>query len=328
MGHHFSTDLARMHPQLDLTDVYAFESDRPGKTCFVLILNPKSKPGDPENFSTDAIYKFHLGANKQNSDGLIYTVRVRSGVAMVGSMKQSQEDLGVAGNPIGEAQLDRIAEFPGDVRFWAGTVRDPFFGNQNGLRELREAFAKRSLDLDAFKRHLGESPFAGLVSSALVLEIPNTSLPPKIYYYASDDWHDQGHWHRANRVAYVLVPHLYLFSTTDQQRSIRYSHLPALDEQYQTLAAETIEKYARMAGFQSDPVAYGKRIAEAILPDAVPYEIGSKAHYGLEGANGRKLSDDAMDAALSWVVGAAVDDGVQQPIGRVAKDFPFVVPIR
>jgi hypothetical protein len=125
----------------------------------------------------------------------------------------------------------------------------------------------------------------------------------------------------------VLVPHLYLFSTTDEQRSSRHEHPPALDSQYQALAAETIEKYARLAGFQSDPVAYAKRIAESILPDAVPYRIGSQAHYGIAGANGRKLTDDAMDAALSWVVGAAVNDGVNQPEGRVSSSFPFVVPV-
>ena len=33
--------LARSHPQLDLTDIYAFESDLPGKTCFVLICQPQ-----------------------------------------------------------------------------------------------------------------------------------------------------------------------------------------------------------------------------------------------------------------------------------------------
>lgn len=213
------------------------------------------------------------------------------------------------------------------MRFWAGTVRDPFFGNQNGLRELREAFAQGALDLDAFKRHAGESPFAGLLSSAIVLEIPNRLLPPTIYYFASADWLDQGHWHRANRVAYVLVPHLYLFSTSDEQRASRYEHLPAFDGQYQVLAAATIEKYTRLAGLQSDPAAYARRVAESILPDAVPYRIGSKAHYGIDGANGRRLSDDAMDAALSWVVGTPVNDGVDQPEGRVSPCFPFVVPV-
>ena len=278
MGHHFSTDLARKHPQLDLTDVYAFESDLPGKTCLVLILNPKSVAGDPNNFSADAIYKFHLGADKLNSGGLIYTVRFRADVGTVSLLEQSREDLGLIGNDIAEVRLNQITESPGGLRFWAGTVRDPFFGNQNGLREFREAFAKGALDLDAFKRHAGESPFEGLVSSAIVLEIPNTLLPPTIYYFASADWRDQGHWHRSNRVAYVLVPHLYLFSTNDEQRSSRNAHLPALDRQYQTLAATTIEKYARMAGFQSDPAAYARRVAESILPDAVPYRIGSKAH--------------------------------------------------
>jgi hypothetical protein len=327
MGHHFSTELAKSHPQLDLTDVYAFESDLPGKTCLVLILNPKSKVNAADNFSADAIYKFHLGADKLHDGGLIYAVRFRAGIAKVSLLEQSPDGLGLTGNDVGEAPLNQVAELPTGLRFWAGTVHDPFFGNQNGLRELREAFAKGALDLGAFQRHPGESPFVGIVSSAIVLEIPNQMLPQTIYYFASVDWHDQGHWHKANRVGYVLVPHLYLFSTTDEQRSSRNEHSPALDSQYQALAAETIENYSRLAGIQSDAAAYAKRIAESILPDAVPYRIGSKAHYGVDGANGRKLSDDAMDAALSWVVGTSVNDGVAQPAGRVSQSFPFVVPL-
>ncbi len=326
MGHHFSTSLARGHPQLDLTDVYAFESDRPGKTCLVLILNPKSTAGASDNFSTDAIYKFHLGADKFHRKSQTYTVRFGVDAASIGLLPRTDDSLGLSGDDVGEAQLHQVTEFPSGLRFWAGTVRDPFFGNQNGLRELREALAKGALDLGAFNRHAGQSPFADIVSSAIVLEIPNISLSPIIYYYASVEWRDHGHWHRANRVAHVLVPHLYLFSTTDEQRSARNEHLPALDSQWQALAAETIEKYARLAGFQSDPKSYAKRIADSILPDAVPYKIGTEARYGMAGANGRKLTDDAMDVALSWVVGVAVNDGVDQPKGRVSGSFPFVVP--
>jgi hypothetical protein len=326
MGHHFSTDLARRHPQLDLTDVYAFESDVARKTCMILVLNPKSTAGDPNNFSGDAIYKLHLGADKLHRSGRTYTVRFHDAVAILGLLDQSDNGAGIAGREVGVAHLNQITHLPGEMRFWAGTVKDPFFGNQNGLRELREAFAKGDLDLHAFVRHAGESPFRGIVSSAIVLEVPNEFLPPTIYYFASVDWRDQGHWHRANRVAYVLVPHLYLFSTTDEQRSSRHEHLPALDVEYRAVAAATIENYTRLAGFQNDPSRYARSVAETILPDAVPYRVGSKAHYGVEGANGRRLSDDAMDAALSWIVGVPVNDGVDQPEGTVLQAFPFVVP--
>ena len=326
MGHHFSTELARSHPPLDLTDVYAFESDLPGRTCLVLIVNPKSKAGDPSNFLPEAAYKLHLGANKLHGEGRTYTFRFSSGVATVGVLEQSEDSLGLSGAEIGSASIGEIATLPTGLRFWAGAVKDPFFGNQNGLRDLRQAIAANRLDLDAFKRHVGESPFVGIVSSAIVLEIPNELLPPTIYYFASVEWFDHGHWHRANRVAHVLVPHLYLFTASDAEKAKRHEHLPAQDDQHRSLAEATIEKYARSAGVQSDPAAYARRIAETILPDAVPYRIGTKAHYGPDGANGRKLSDDAMDAALSWVVGAPVDDGVHQPEGRVSPRFPFVVP--
>ena len=291
MGHHFSTELARAHPQLDLTDIYAFKSDLPGATCLVLIANPKSKVGASDNLSPEAVYKIGLCADKQCRGGAIYTVRFGADGATVGVIQGTDDSPGFTGDDIGVAQPNEVSELPGGLQFWTGTVRDPFFGNQNGLSELREAFAKGALDLDAFRRHAGQSPFVGIVSSAIVLEIPNASLTPSIYYYASVDWRDHGHWHRANRVAHVLVPHLYLFSTTDAQRSARHEHLPAFDDRWRSLAAQTIETYTRLAGFQSDP----RSLCEAHRRDNF--------------ARRRALSD--------WVRGA-----IRRPTAPTAESFP------
>ena len=122
------------------------------------------------------------------------------------------------------------------------------------------------------------------------------------------------------------MPHLYLFAATDEQRTLRHEHLPAQDHQHHALAVSTIEAYSRLAGFQADPAGYAQAMAERLLPDAVPYEIGTAAQYRADGANGRKLTDDAMDVALSWVLGAPVSDEVDQPAGRATTTFPFVVP--
>lgn len=108
MGHHLSTELASSHPQLDLTDVYAFESDRPGKTCLVMIVNPKSTPGDPANYSAHALYKFHLGADKLHDRGVTYTVRVRGALASAGLLEHvhaARLHAGLAG-----ARVARIGE--------------------------------------------------------------------------------------------------------------------------------------------------------------------------------------------------------------------------
>jgi len=117
MGHHFSTDLARSHSQQDLTDIYAFESDFPNKTCLIMILNPKSKEGDSNNFSTDALYKFHLGVDKQHSSEIIYRIRLHEGLATIGLLEQSQDYLEIAGDVIGQTPLNTIISLPQDLRF-------------------------------------------------------------------------------------------------------------------------------------------------------------------------------------------------------------------
>jgi hypothetical protein len=106
MGHHCSTDLAKSHPQLDLTDVYAFESDLLDKTCLVLIVNPKSQAGNPNNFSSEALYKFHLGADKLHGSRVTYTVRIQEGSASVGLLGHAGDSLGQAGTEVGWALLN------------------------------------------------------------------------------------------------------------------------------------------------------------------------------------------------------------------------------
>jgi hypothetical protein len=79
----------------------------------------------------------------------------------------------------------------------------------------------------------------------------------------------------------------------------RRRHLPVLDPQHRALAAATIKKYARLAGFPTNPEAYAKRIAESILPDAVPHRVGSKARYGV--GRKRRVDRDAEEHELSFV---------------------------
>lgn len=69
-GHHHESDLAKKHPQLDLTDIFVFPSITKGKTVFVMSFNPQSQANSFNNYSTEGIYRFCISSDKQFKQGL------------------------------------------------------------------------------------------------------------------------------------------------------------------------------------------------------------------------------------------------------------------
>ena len=267
MGHHFDTELSRKIPQLDLTDVYVFPSDVAGKTTMILVANPKSQPGAEDNFSSSALYNFHAAADKDMTAGKTFTFRFNGRELSVGVVEGAVVELGDEGTKIGSANLGEITVFTNGVRVWTGTVRDPFFGNQIGLRGFKSAANEGVFMLTAFDN--AQNAFAHSIASAIVMDIPNAMLSETVYYYGTSAWYDHGHWHQVNRIGFVLMPHLYLSS--NDENSVKNSDPVTTDRSRRESVARTIERYARLAGGQRDARAYAEEMADMLLPDAVPY---------------------------------------------------------
>lgn len=90
--------------------------------------------------------------------------------------------------------------------------------------------------------------------------------------------------------------------------------------------ASAVARAAALAGAQKDPIAYGDRIAARVLPDTIPYQTGTRANYAVDKFNGRRPSDDAMDAALSLFSGVPVADNAAQ-FDRHPRNSPYLVPV-
>ncbi|MCG7500086.1 hypothetical protein MHO82_24790 [Vibrio sp. Of7-15] len=73
-------------------------------------------------------------------------------------------------------------------------------------------------------------------------------------------------------------------------------------------------------------MAYADSVAQTLLPDMIPYNVGTKAAYTFKEINGRKPSDDAMDAVLSIFVGRKITDHANT-FNRHPKQFPYVIRI-
>ncbi|MEZ5168594.1 MAG: hypothetical protein R2695_19735 [Acidimicrobiales bacterium] len=319
MGHHFESDLAREHPHVDLTDLFCFPSG-PSMTAFVICVNPASVPSDVTNLSEDALLAFHLSFDRELRTGLTMTFRRDDDMVVVGRLDEPVPELGDPGRQVGAVRFGATAGLPGGGRVFAGTARDPFSGNAIGLRAFRAAAAEGIHAPESFDN--AENFFVDLVTTAIVFELPNDELAEQIHYHGTSAWFEDGHWHRANRIGHVLFPHLYSPSpaATIEMMTSPITH----DAVMVDAVAAHIAGYAARAGHVADPVGYGEAVARRLLPDMVPYRPGTPADYAVDGPNGRRIDDLAMDVALHWLVGGPTPSRVGRS-EHAQAEFPFLV---
>lgn len=321
-GHHFESKIAQEHPQYDMTDVYVFRAKEPGRTVVVMCGNPSTQAGKAD-FGKNGLYSFHAGFDKEAKTGRTITFKFDGEKMHLGWVESADPKPGTQGEVKSSAAIGESIECPSGIRWWSGVIHDPFFGNGLGLGAFKEAVGKGEYKPELFNNgDKANALFDGKYVSAVVMEIPNKYLGKKIYYYATSAWYDHGHWHQVNRIAHVLLPHLYL--ETPEHKTAENEGRPVTDGERRRWVRETIEKYHRAAGY-SDASTRAERISNVIMPDVVPYIIGTEAHYGVAWLNGRKLSDDAMDTALELLTGRFIEDYIH-PTGHYQHEFPYVKP--
>ena len=320
MGHHFESDLAKTYPQLDLSDLYVFPAERLGYTAFVMCQNPKTQAGAADNLMAEGLYSFHIGFDRDSRDGITLTFRPTAAGLRVGLVKSANPPLGAMGDELGVVAPGATWAGGDGTKVWVGAVKDPFAGNALGLRAFKVAADGGVYKPDAFDN--AQNFFEHLLTTAIVFELPNSTLPPQIHYSGTSAWSDHGHWHQVNRIGHVLLPHLYLQHADSIQEHMTSS--VAEDATRHRTVASVVERYATLAGHQRDPKSYAQKIAERLLPDVVPFTLGMPASYSVESTNGRALDDVAMDVALHWLVGGPLSARVA-PGGRSSKTFPYLV---
>lgn len=179
---------------------------------------------------------------------------------------------------------------------------------------------------EAFKN--AEDLFVGAKTSAIVVEVPNSSLGKNVHYFITSAMMDPDHneWVQVNRKANVLMPYIY-FGTTPAVQIEHDQHRPDTDDSHLGSLSNNIYRAASIVGTQSDPTRYANEMAAMLTPDVLTYKAGTKADYSVGVMNGRALHDDAMDTAVSIFAGKPMQDYVE-PSGKYRSKFPYVVPAR
>jgi len=326
-GHHFESNLAKKYPQLDLTDVYVFKSSSPNKTVFIMGFNPTSKLNSFENYSTNGIYRFCIGFDKNFSKGISPTFTFKDNKIQFYLPHIPDPIISETGELIAEGPIDRILELSNGIKIFTGTVSDLFQGNSVGIRQFKENAAKGIFDLSVFDVGEEGNIFKKLLSTVIVLEVPNELLAPKVYYYATTAVEmEQNHWHRVNRISHVLFPHLYLLDQTKMGRFMDSNHI--VDQDIALAIYNNTLHYASIAPYQKDAKSYAKNLTKMVYPDIIEYEVGTEAIYTIQKINGRPLQADAMDVALALLVGSGVpiNDKVSINLELFQQIFPYVIP--
>jgi hypothetical protein len=339
MSHHLDTPLAAQTGQLLIDDLYVFPSE--SGTVFVLDINSDvnglhTEPG----FHPEARYEIKIHVNGADYEDLTYRVSFgepdadgRQALklhALTGD--QARGDAGT-GDLVIEGRTGETAS-GGGARLWAGHVKDSFYVDLSLLGIVNGAVANgTAVDLSGWHPDKAQNSFAGSTVRTIVLEVPhqNAILRPgtRIGVWAATKLAtDAGGWRQINRFGFPMMWPIFWpddIQFTDPANTRHPSEDFAAEGSH---LAEHVAAGVAATGTSADPDAYGQAVARTLLPDVLPYVVGTPAVFGFATRNGRTLADNAPEAMMSLVVGTAVPGGLKPSVAEHLRtgQFPYLTP--
>ena len=339
MSHHLDSPLSRKDTRLNLIDQYVFR----GETGTVLIMNANtSLAGDKRTpgFHPEARYEFKI-----NFDGLLYedlAYRVSFGepdaagkqtVAvhrLSGEDAHNDNELGVrlADGVTGTEMRSRDDD---GVRIWAGAAADPFYIDLAHLATVRAAIDSGTA-MASWPSGSASNTMAASRICSIVIEIPDNS-----HLYADRNigvWSvsklatDSGGWRQINRFGIPMMWPIFR-PDDDAYASDMNTVVPSDDWSKDAAHIASLVAGVSGAGGTANSQAYGERIADRLLPDVLPYQIGTPAGFTFGGFNGRTLEDNAAEVMFSLVANSAISTGLGPQSADAARSdrFPYVVGV-
>lgn len=361
MSHHLDAPLARQDLRLDITDLYVFR----GREGTVFVLNVNSSitgthgTDTPQGFHPEAQYLIKLDLDGDAVEDLTYRFTFGEHKAP-GSQSievrrlagREAQDPNAPGTLIVRGETGASITGKGGLRCWSGRAADPFYIDATVLKALGAAFKQGArVDLSGWQPGAAANLFAGQTVSAIVLEIPDAELIWRLRETPGDvvdgnfTWRylperriniwaatllatDTGGWQPINRVGHPMMQPI--FNPDDSEEANQYNITePAEDmANYGERFARAVAAVVAAHRSAADPQTYGEAVAALLLPDMLPYRIGTLANYGFGGHNGRALTDNAPDVMFSLVTNSALTCGLsaESVAGAIQDAFPYVVP--
>lgn len=305
---HLEAPLVQGDGRTDLNDIYVFQDPHtPGHTALVMTVNPVAGVLSPEDFDPEGDYRFLIDTDGDAKPD--ERVRISFGEVEEDG-RQRVKVKGAAGKAKGWTG-EEIA-LPGGGRLLAGTFDDPFyFDLQAFLDQVKSEGGSRTFcDDDA------TDFFAGLNVSAIVLEVPSSSIThgsPNIGVWAETRNADG----RADRTGKPAIATVLVddgneddFNATKPRRDL---------EEFGDEVRDNLLALSALDGSGYTP-AQAQSVTEILLPDILTVDVSQPGAY----LNGRTPADDVIDLSLFVVTGGLFDGSPVLASDCVpANDVPF-----
>jgi hypothetical protein len=339
MSHHLDTPLARENGRLYIDDMYLFDSD--GSTVFVMNVNSNVTGDDiTPGFHPEARYEFKVHFNGADTEDMTYRVEFGD-VDSEGEQTYNVYELTDAaarsddatGNVVMRGVTGQPAELNG-LQVWAGRIEDPFYVDLDQLGVINAAVRDGGrVDLSSWAQSDAKNTFAGTKVNSIVLAVSRAhprlrTGTPVAAWCATKLATDAGGWHQINRFGHPMMWPIFWPDDTDFSNPANERH-PAEDFNSDgKYIAERIAAVVDANGTSADPAGYGALVARRLLPDLMPYTVGTAASYGFAGINGRTLADNVPEVMFSLVLNKATQSrlGPSTTVQQRSSLFPYVVP--
>ncbi|OLF19178.1 DUF4331 family protein [Actinophytocola xanthii] len=331
MSHHLGSPAARRDLRLDISDVYVF----PGAagTVFVMNVNPLSGRG---GFHPRALYEFKVDTDGDAREDL--TFRVTFGAAYPNGAQRVElrqlsgpaaRNRDAEGRIVAQGMTGAECSGTGGIRLWSGPAADPFIVNGVVLGAVCTALASGTpVDLSGFDPTGASNAFGGTNVSAIVLEVPDGVLGAKGigFWGVTALATDAGGWRQVSRCAQPLVNTL-LHPVGPELPDDYDASEPHEDlQRYGRRLTELVTRVVAATRTASDPVAHARRVRDALLPDILPYRLGTAAAFGFTQRNGRGLGERSPEVICSLVLNTAITHGLgsDAAAGAPRAEFPYL----
>ena len=321
-SHHFEVAAVRSNPKLGLTDLYVFNAPDGKHTVFVLNANFSPKTGEPL-LDASALYNIHCATSDDFKSGMTWAFASSGDRISCYQLDGANGALGAKGRKLGDVTVGKKAQLPNGIKAWVGRIKDPFFGNSPGLHVYRAQLAEGKYDPQVWEKASGKNIFLDRTCGSLVLEVPNAMLGGKINAFSTVAVQKGSGWQQVQYMAKPLMAHTMLFEDEPLKAAFDASR-PDTQKEFFNFFSARIARSAHFAGGRDDAFAYADATAKRLLPDVMPYEVGTQAAFTVDRINGRKFSDDGMSVVLSLLIGKTIDQHAKD-LHNYQAAFPYVV---
>ncbi|WFU91368.1 DUF4331 family protein (plasmid) [Rhizobium sp. CC1099] len=343
MSHHLDSPIARQDIRLDITDLYAFRGEM-GTVLAINVCHSIFGEIPVPGYHPEGMYEFKIDTDGDAVENVTYRLtfddrdeeaKQRWVLRRVTGNDAVNPD--ARGDFVAAGMTDQIVKTDTGLKVWAGRAGDPFWIEPDVLHAVGHAFQDGTkADLSTWDPAKAKNLFAGHSVYSIVLEIPDAELAAadnmngKIGIWAVATLAtDAGGWRSVNRVGLPMLPPLFTQFNEDLGNRLN-AGCPSDDFAiYSDTVIKSVAGVVAAYGTSEDPKGYARRFAERLLPNMLPYKVGTQAVFGFSDWNGRSLTDNVPDVMFSLASNTPISLGIgkESVSSKPSKTFPYMPAI-